>query len=135
MLPPPLLALVAGLYAGAIRIGWPLKFAPSLVALHGPLIVDGFFGSLIGVEKAVAHGGRWPYLAPLPGGIGTIGLLIGLPKPVVCALVVAASVTLTAVAVHFTIRQPQLFTLAMAVGAAAWLIGNLLWAAGSHFRL
>ncbi len=50
-----LAALLAGLWAGLVRIGWPRPrlYAP-LPAAHGPLMVCGFLGTLICLERAVA---------------------------------------------------------------------------------
>ena len=56
---------VAALYGGLWRLGWPLPHAETLGALHGPLMISGFFGALIGLERAVALGFRWAFLTPL----------------------------------------------------------------------
>lgn len=46
-------AMLAALWAGLIRIGWPLPFRSSgLPAAHGPLMTMGFLGLLIGLERA-----------------------------------------------------------------------------------
>lgn len=46
-------SLLTGLAAGLARLGWNL---PSLAwaDIHGPLMVCGFFGTVIGLERAVA---------------------------------------------------------------------------------
>lgn len=58
-------ALVLGLWGGLFRIGWAAR-PPSdaLALLHGPLMVSGFFGPLIALERAVATGRRLAYLVP-----------------------------------------------------------------------
>ena len=50
-----LLALLTALWGGLVRLGWawPLPW-PTLFIAHGPLMVCGFLGTLIGVERAVA---------------------------------------------------------------------------------
>ena len=64
------LALLAALWAGLLRIGWAVpSFAPGLALAYGPLIVAGFLSTLISLERAVALERRWVYLAPL-GGLG-----------------------------------------------------------------
>uniref|UniRef100_UPI00397A8013 hypothetical protein n=1 Tax=Salmonella sp. SAL4432 TaxID=3159887 RepID=UPI00397A8013 len=41
-------ALLAGLWAGLLRLGWPVPLPqPLLPAAHGPLMVSGFLGTLI----------------------------------------------------------------------------------------
>ena len=50
-------ALLSGMWAGLIRIGWALPpLQPPLPMLHGPLMVCGFLGTLIGLERAVGTG-------------------------------------------------------------------------------
>ena len=70
------LALLAGLWAGLIRLGWQLPpLWLRLPAQHGPLMVSGFLGTLISLERAVAlsqnqDGRRLYYLSPLLAGLG-----------------------------------------------------------------
>ena len=49
-----LLALLVAAWAGLLRIGWLLPTTGGLAAAHGPLMVSGFLGTLIGLERAVA---------------------------------------------------------------------------------
>ncbi len=43
-----ILALLAGLWAGLLRLGWSLPpIQPGLYVAHGPLMVCGFLGTLI----------------------------------------------------------------------------------------
>ena len=82
------LALLAGLWAGLIRLGWQLPpLWLRLPAQHGPLMVSGFLGTLISLERAVAlsqnqDGRRLYYLSPLLAGIGAVGLFFTLPTAV-----------------------------------------------------
>ena len=49
------LSLLTGLWAGIARMGWFLPVPNSqFVVIHGPLMVVGFLGTLIGLERAVA---------------------------------------------------------------------------------
>src|SRR5690606_11492722 len=64
-----MLALVAGLGAGLVRIGWSLH-TESIAMLHGPLMVCGFLGTLISLERAVALGRTWSFGGPLLVGAG-----------------------------------------------------------------
>ena len=50
------LSLLGALGGGLVRLGWPLPTTPGLVAFHGPLMVAGFLGTVIGLERAVALG-------------------------------------------------------------------------------
>src|SRR5215471_18864528 len=71
-----MLALLMALWGGLVRLGWrwPLPW-PTLSIVHGPLMVCGFLGTLIGIERAVALGAFWPYAAPLLTAVGTLALL------------------------------------------------------------
>jgi hypothetical protein len=125
------LALVSGIAAGLIRIGWDLPApSPDLPLLHGPLMVSGFFGGLIGLERAVAFGRGWAFAGPLAAGLATLLSLAGVAWPLSEALWAFAALVLAAVSAAIAFRHPALFTVALAVAAAAWLVGNLLWLAG-----
>lgn len=124
-------ALLAALWAGLLRLGWALPLLqPTLPMSHGPLIIGGFLGTVIGVERAVALGRPWAYLGPLLTGLGGLALLIGmtgLPGPLLITLG-----SLMLVVVFGLILRLQLapFTVTMALGALLWLVGNLLWLFG-----
>jgi len=65
------LGLLAALWAGLMRLGWQLPaLTPSLAMLHGPVMISGFLGTLITLERAVAMKQRWMYLPPLLSGLG-----------------------------------------------------------------
>lgn len=125
-----LLALVGALWGGLVRLGWPVPAAAGLVAFHGPLMVSGFLGTVIALERAVAVGGRAGFLVPLVTGLGGLALMLGAPLPLGQALFVAGGAGLCALFVVIIRRQRALFTVTMACGAVAWLGGNALWLAG-----
>jgi hypothetical protein len=123
-----MLALLTALWGGLVRLGWawPLPW-PTLSIAHGPLMVCGFLGTLIGVERAVALGVFWPYAAPLLTAAGTLALLTGLPAP---PLMMLGSLGLVAIFVVIMRRQCALATGTMALGALLWLVGNAYWLVG-----
>jgi hypothetical protein len=125
-----LAALAAGVWAGLLRLGWPLP-APgeSFGALHGPLMIGGFLGTLIGIERAVALGSAWAYAAPVLSAAGVVTLLA---DPALAPLLLTgAAALLTATCIAIAMAQPALFTATMALGALAWLVGNATWLAGA----
>lgn len=131
------LALVTGVGVGLLRFGWPMP-APLVPAagLHGALMVCGFFGTVISLERAVALERLWAYAAPLAAGLGTLAALGGPGEPGVAALLYAAAgAVLLAASVVVVRKQPALFTFTLALGAAAWPVGTLLWAAGWPFEV
>lgn len=130
------LALLAGLWAGLIRLPWPLPpLRPTLPMAHGPLMVSGFLGTLVSLERAVGlsalgPGRRWTYLAPALAGLGGLTLLIGLPGLPGPLLITLGSAVLLAAMLSIVRLQPLLHTWVMALGALAWLGGNALWLFG-----
>lgn len=127
-------SLAFGIGAGLVRLGFgfPLP-SPALVGLHGPLMVSGFFGTLISLERAVALGSRWAYGGPLFGALGAAALIAGAPPVAGALLLTAASPFLALASLSVFRRQRALFTGTLLLGAASWLIGNLLWLAGAPF--
>jgi hypothetical protein len=126
------LSLLVGMTAGLARLGLPVPmWAGRLAALHGPLMVCGFFGTVISLERAVALARRWAYLAPLLSGAGAAAALSGVVPPAIGAgLIAAGSAILAAASLLIYARQRELFTLTLALGALSWLLGNLQWLAG-----
>ncbi len=125
-------ALVSGVLAGLARLGWnaPLP-GPQLLLLHGPLMVSGFLGTVIGLERAVAMGRRWAYAGPLFSGLGGVLLLAGLPPAMGASAMALGSGVLLVATTQLLLRQRTLFLATMALGALSWAAGNLLWLAGT----
>jgi len=127
-----ILALVAALWAGLLRMGWAWpSLVPRLVISHGPLMVAGFFGTLIGVERAAALGRRWAYPAPLLSGLGSLLLLTGLPGLTGILLLTAGSAWLAAVTLFMFYRHRLFHAAVIGLGAISWLVGNLAWLFGA----
>ncbi len=123
-------ALFVGLGAGLARLGWAMpEAAAGAAALHGPLMVCGFFGVVISLERAVAIGHAWAYAAPLLAGIGTAAAMHGAVTATPW-LYAAASVVLLAASLHVLNRQRELFMAVIAAAAGCWTVGAWLWAAG-----
>lgn len=125
-------SLIVGLWGGLARIGVMLPGGmPQTADRHGALMICGFFGTLISLERAVALRQAWAYAAPVLSAAGVLMLLLadaGRPMPFVAFL--AASLMLTIGSGTIVIRQPALFTIGLTVAAAAWGIGTLLLLAG-----
>ena len=124
-------ALAVGIGAGLARLGWVMPDAAAgAAALHGPLMVCGFFGVVISLERAVAIGRTWAYAAPLAAGLGTAALVHGAPTAS-AALYLAASVGLLVASLAVLRRQREAFIAVIVAGAACWCIGTALWALGA----
>ena len=132
----PLLALgfvslLLGVLGGLWRLGWePPLPGTQPATFHGALMAAAFFGTVIGLERAVAFG-RWPaYLAPLCAGLGGIATAFGALHVFAASLLVAGSAGLAAVTFVFYRRQPQPWLLVLLAGAVCAVAGNALWLAG-----
>ncbi len=126
-----ILALLAALWAGLLRLGWDLPaIQPGLYVTHGPLMVCGFLGTLIGLERAVALGKGWCYASPALSGAGALALIVGIPDLVGPQLITLGSSGLIVNFVAIIRRQTALFTITMGLGAVAWFVGNCLWLVG-----
>ncbi len=126
-----LLAMAWGIGAGLARLGWGVP-APvaAHAAWHGPLMLHGVFGALIGLERAVAVQRRWAYLGPLAAGAGTVAVLLGWPTWGFAAYAFSAAVLVLATLVAFR-QQAEPFMIVLLLGAfLAWL-GPMLWALGA----
>ena len=123
-----MLALVGALAGGLARLGWSLPLTPSLAALHGPLMVAGFLGTVIGLERAVALGRPWAYGAPLASGGGALALMVNAPGG---AWLMALGSALMVLVFGAILRRQRAFcTAIMTLGAVSWLVGQIAWVAG-----
>jgi hypothetical protein len=126
-----LLILFAAIWAGMLRLGWrwPILL-PALPISHGPLMVSGFLGTLIGLERAVALRVRWAYLGPLVTGLGGILLIFSFGGSLGALLIVFGSFILVLIFAFIVRQHLAAYTVTMTLGALVWLIGNLLWLSG-----
>jgi hypothetical protein len=138
-----LAAALSGLDAALLRLGVraPVR-SESLAEAHGVLMVYGFLGTAIALERAVAlqAGARratWAYVAPAACGLGGLLLVLQstpLPLPGGRALPGGAWVAAMAVfvAIYLSVwrRQPSFAVLVQTLGALAGLFGAALWARG-----
>jgi hypothetical protein len=123
----PLLALgfvslALGVAGGLARLS-PLDVPGTAIALHGPLMVSAFLGTVISLERAAALGRPWPYAAPLGAGLGGILLLAGIGVAGFALMVLAAGI-FVATGVVVAKRHPSLESATLLAGAIAWLAGN-----------
>lgn len=124
-------SLVVGVSGGLLRLGVALPAVTLAAALlHGALMTGGFFGTVIGIERAVAVGTPSAFAAPLASGLASLLLLAGWPA-VGAWLLAAASAALVAVNLLIVRRQRAPHTILLAVASGAWLVGNLAFARGA----
>ncbi len=121
-----LISLIGALWAALIRIGWSLPL-DSIAAQHGAVMVSGFFGTLISLERAVALRKRVLYFIPLLTGLSALLLLIGLPPIIGQGGLVLAACGLILVSIYIYRIRSAIEIATLGVGAIMWFGGNLLW--------
>jgi hypothetical protein len=123
------IALLAGIAGGLVRLGVAFPSPSQGIAWHGVLMASAFFGTLIALERAVAIGRLWAYLAPAGSGAGGIAILAGALQPGFVLLALGAAVFAFASASIWW-RGRALHTGVLALGALALFAANLALAYG-----
>lgn len=122
------ISLLAALWTGLARLGWDLPLPDAdFTSLHGPLMVIGFLGTLIGLERAVAIDRPWVYAIPLFSALSYLALLLGAPRQAVALLALIAASLFTAFFASLYRRQPSEHFVVMTLSAAALCVGILIW--------
>jgi len=134
---PAGLSLLAGLDAALILIGLPAPVTTArLPETHGMLLVVGFIGTLISLERATALRRWYGYAAPGLLGLGGV-LLITDPVPLVVAkaVLVAGAAALTALYIPLWRRRYDAQLLVQMLAAGFALAATVLWLGGVAFAL
>lgn len=119
--------LIVGTYTGLARAGYGHRFVDA--DLHAMIMVLGFLGTLIALERAVALGSRWGYLGPSLSGLAVVVLPVA--RPVGGGLLVVAGGVVTATYVALLRRgRLEIPLLLMGAGAMAWVGAAGLWLVG-----
>ena len=116
---------VAGFYGGLVRIGVPLPYAKVPAELHGLIMMQGVFGTLVPLERAVAL--RLPiwFASPILSILATAGLLAGLPAMGALVAYAIAAAVFCCMSAHVVRLQPAPFTLVLLLGAACLAIAAI----------
>ena len=132
-----LLSMACGTWFGLVRLGWNLPLPwENVVIAHGPLMVCGFLGTLISLERAVGLGSRWGYAAPVLIAAGALMLVLDPTGSFGPIMITAGSLVMVAIFVVVWRRHASLFVATMTIGALAWTAGNAQWLGGaSIFRV
>jgi hypothetical protein len=125
---PAVASLVCGVLSGLSRLGFAMPaFISNLTGQHGALMTGGLFGTVIGLERAVAIGGLWPFAAPMLSGLAAACIIAGVPAPGPALLMCAAALVMTVACAGVWQRQSVAHHVVLTVAAAAWLVGNAVW--------
>lgn len=124
-----LISLISAVFTGFARLGInTFEFFAQSAGLHGVLMISGFFGTVIGLERAVASRLTWSYIAPLASGLAGVSLLLGAPVPLSVIGFLIAGVCFTLTNASLLKKQPAVYTITLFTGSVLWLLGNAIWA-------
>jgi len=116
-------ALLVGLTGGLQRIGWELPVSQVSYG-HGAIMVGGFLGTLIILEKIIVLKKRLLYVIPVVSGMSVAGFIAGMQ---LCSFIflVIASLALVIIFLVYWLRERSPIFLIMSAGAASWVTGNV----------
>lgn len=138
------IGLLMGLNGALLLLNLPAPIPTrSLAELHGALMLYGFLGTAITLERAVAlqsdrkRSSLWAYASPALSGLGVILALIGaFTGRLPAGRVLPAAAWMTSMALLVIIylrvwqRQQTIFVLIQGLGALAGFVGITLWGRG-----
>jgi hypothetical protein len=131
LLLPGGLALLAGLDAALLLLGLPAPVrADRLPQVHGMLLVLGFVGTLVALERAVALRRRAGFLAPALLGLGGLLLLTPVPLRLGQGVQLLGASVFVGVYVALWRRQRDDAVLVQALGAVLAAGALVLWLGG-----
>ena len=124
------IALALGVWGGLARLGGVVPvLVPHHATAHGPLMIGGFLGALIGLERAVALGRWWGYAVPTLAVASTLWTAFRPEARPAALLLAVASGLAVLVLVAILRRRSDLAVAVMGLGTLCWLVGNVRWAA------
>ena len=131
LIAPAGILLLLGMYSGLLLLGVHVpSLSERLATLHAPLMIFGFVGTLISLERAVALRAGWAYLAPVLLALGSVLALSPAPLVLGTSLVLAGLVLHLLQYAAIWRRQPMTATAIQALGVVAAVIAGLLWVVG-----
>lgn len=126
-------ALLGGMGSGLARLGWQMDpLSQNWILVHGPLMICGFSGTLICLERAIALASRyrWSMIVPVINAAGAVALLLMQDATVAKFLLTAGSLGLLLLfGVMLRLYRSRDMVI-MSLGAACWFVGNALWLSG-----
>lgn len=123
-----LLLLVAATLAGLIRIGWRIPALPTRLSFeHGPLMVAGFLGTLITLERAVALRQRAALAGVVFFALGGGLLVLGGPGVGAKIFTLLGSIGLAGIFAAILRQHRAPHTWVMAAGSLFLVGASILW--------
>jgi len=122
------LCMLSGLDAALVLLGLPAPLRlDRLARMHGILMVLGFLGTVISLERAVALRRWWGYLAPAGTGAGSLLVLTAAPVLAGQLVILAGCLVLAGVYLALWQRARDAVVLAQLVSAVLAVCAVLVW--------
>ncbi len=121
--------LATAVLAGLALAGWRIPLPVDAGRVHAVLVIGGFFGTVISLERAVGLGDRRAYAAPVLTAAGALLFLSGSGAGLTLMLV-GSLVFVVATARVFRLARGAPFAAVMLAGACALPAGHLVVLAG-----
>jgi hypothetical protein len=123
--------LMAGLWGGLILMGWDWpSLWPGLPGVQAPLVVTGFFGTLLSLERTVGLKRRIGFMAPILILAGASFLIFYPLSKWSAALTLAGSGGLLIMCLVIAQQQRNIYTSMMVFGSISWFAGMVIWLLG-----
>lgn len=126
-----IVSLITGLATGLNRMGWDLNIVHTSLH-HGAIMVGGFLGTLISLEKIIPLKRKFLYLIPVLSGASILFFFGHMPL-ISFVLLILASAGLAGVFLHYCLTEKNLIYLLMLGGALCWMIGNVTLASTNFY--
>lgn len=129
----PIMALAAvsmilAIFGGLNRMGLGYTWVPASVSLyHGGLMVSGFLGTVIAMERAVSLPVSGALFVPGVNVLGALLVLLGIRPQVGLFLMVLAALGMTGLFGYIYRLQPSLHNSVLVLGGISLTAGNVLW--------
>lgn len=120
-----LLALLAAVGSGYVRIGWSLPLT-GIAAQHGHYMVACFLASLVMLERAVTFRSPWVRLLPMVNAASIVAFLAGAPLAAQ-VLLLLGSTGFLALCVYFLYKHRELYYYVFVAAAFSLLTGNAVF--------
>lgn len=118
------ICLLTGLWTGLSRIGWDIFSLPA-TAHHGAVMVGGFLGTLIVLEKIIPLKKKILFIIPMLSACNVLFFMLSQPAISTILLILASAGLILVFLYYLNVERSLIYGL-MLGGAINWFIGNVL---------
>lgn len=126
-----LLAFFFAAWGGLLRLQWHFPVARAdWISFHGPLMVNGFFGTIITLGRASALKSRIGLAVPFAAALGAWTLLLGGPEGWGAAFFLLASLGYCGLCLDSSKSPFDPYAAFALMGSGGWAWANFMWLEG-----